>query len=189
MPRAEATARVRELVVAAVKRRLMSDVPLGAFLSGGVDSTVIVGVMRSLGVSPLKTFSIGFEGDAAFDETAPARRTAERFGTEHTEFLVKPSAIDLLDTLIWHHDGAFGDSSAIPTYMVAKLTREHVTVALTGDGGDEVFAGYLRFRAAAMADQVPEFLRDLAGERVAGDSAGSRTNGIGARAPRASAAR
>ncbi len=166
VPRAEATARVRELVIAAVKRRLMSDVPLGAFLSGGVDSTVVVGVMRSLGVSPLKTFSIGFEGDAAFDETAPARRTAERFDTEHTEFLVKPSAIDLLDTLIWHHDGAFGDSSAIPTYMVAKLTREHVTVALTGDGGDEVFAGYLRFRAAAMADQVPAFLRDLTGSML-----------------------
>jgi asparagine synthase (glutamine-hydrolysing) len=163
VPRPEATARVRELVVAAVKRRLMSDVPLGAFLSGGVDSTVVVGVMRSLGVSPLKTFSIGFEGDAAFDETAPARRTAQRFETDHTEFLVKPSAIDLLDTLIWHHDGAFGDSSAIPTYMVAKLTREHVTVALTGDGGDEVFAGYLRFRAAALADQVPGFVRELAG--------------------------
>ncbi len=178
VPRAEATARVRELVVAAVKRRLMSDVPLGAFLSGGVDSTVVVGVMRSLGVSPLKTFSIGFEGDAAFDETAPARRTAERFGTEHTEFLVKPSAIDLLDTLIWHHDGAFGDSSAIPTYMVAKLTREHVTVALTGDGGDEVFAGYLRFRAAAMADQVPAFLRELTGSVLRADSARSERTSL-----------
>jgi asparagine synthase (glutamine-hydrolysing) len=161
--RVEATARVRELVVAAVKRRLMSDVPLGAFLSGGVDSTVVVGVMRELGVNPLKTFSIGFEGDAAFDETAEARRTAARFETDHTEFRVKPSAIDLLDTLIWHHDGAFGDSSAIPTYMVAKLTREHVTVALTGDGGDEVFAGYMRFRAAALAARVPESVRGLAG--------------------------
>lgn len=159
----DATQRVRELVVAAVKRRLMSDVPLGAFLSGGVDSTVIVGVMRQLGVSPLKTFSIGFEGDASYDETAEAKRTAARFETEHTEFRVKPSAIDLLDTLIWHHDGAFGDSSAIPTYLVAKLTREHVTVALSGDGGDEVFAGYLRFRAAAMAAQVPAPLRGLAG--------------------------
>jgi asparagine synthase (glutamine-hydrolysing) len=162
VPRAEATSRVRELVVAAVRRRLMSDVPLGAFLSGGVDSTVVVGVMRELGVSPLRTFSIGFEGDAAFDETAEARRTAEGFGTDHTEFRVKPSAIDLLDTLIWHHDGAFGDSSAIPTYLVAKLTRAHVTVALNGDGGDEVFAGYLRFRAAAMAAQVPAPLRGLA---------------------------
>ncbi len=100
---------------------------------------------------------------------------------------MKPSAIDLLDTLIWHHDGAFGDSSAIPTYMVAKLTREHVTVALTGDGGDEVFAGYLRFRAAAMADQVPAFLRDLTGS-CCGRFRRARTNGIGARAPRASGA-
>ena len=161
--RPEATARVRALVVDAVKRRLMSDVPLGAFLSGGVDSTVIVGVMRQLGVAPLKTFSIGFEGDAAYDETGEAGRTAARFQTDHTEFRVKPSAVDLLDTLIWHHDGAFGDSSAIPTYMVAKLTRQHVTVALTGDGGDEVFAGYLRFRAAAMASQIPAPLRGLAG--------------------------
>jgi asparagine synthase (glutamine-hydrolysing) len=161
--RPEATARVRELVTAAVKRRLMSDVPLGAFLSGGIDSTIIVGVMRQLGVAPLRTFSIGFEGDAAYDETAPAQRTAERFGTDHTEFKVRPSALELLDTLIWHHDGAFGDSSAIPTYLVAKLTRRHVTVALTGDGGDEVFAGYLRFRAAILAARVPAFARGMAG--------------------------
>ena len=161
--RAEATTRVRELVKAAVERRLMSDVPLGAFLSGGVDSTIVVGLMRELGVSPLKTFSIGFEGDAAYDETAPAARTARRFATEHHEFRVRPSALDLLDTLIWHHDGAFGDSSAIPTYLVAKLTREHVTVALTGDGGDEMFAGYLRFRAATLAAQVPEAVRGVAG--------------------------
>ena len=157
--RAVATARVRELVTAAVKRRLMSDVPLGAFLSGGIDSTVIVGVMRQLGVAPLKTFSIGFEGDDAYDETPVARRIAEGFGTDHTEFRVRPTALDLLDRLIWHHDGAFGDSSAIPTYMVAKLTRAHVTVALTGDGGDEVFAGYMRFRAALAADRIPPLLR------------------------------
>ena len=157
--RATATARVRELVTNAVKRRLMSDVPLGAFLSGGIDSTVVVGVMRQLGVTPLKTFSIGFEGDDAYDETPFARRIAAGFGTDHTEFRVRPSALDLLDTLIWHHDGAFGDSSAIPTYLVAKLTRAHVTVALTGDGGDEVFAGYLRFRAALAADRLPAALR------------------------------
>ena len=157
--RAAATARVRELVTAAVKRRLMSDVPLGAFLSGGIDSTVIVGVMRQLGVAPLKTFSIGFEGDDAYDETPVARRIAAGFGTDHTEFRVRPTALDLLDRLIWHHDGAFGDSSAIPTYMVAKLTRAHVTVALTGDGGDEVFAGYMRFRAAITADRIPGPLR------------------------------
>jgi asparagine synthase (glutamine-hydrolysing) len=153
--RRRTAADVRELVTAAVERRLMSDVPLGAFLSGGVDSTIIVGVMSRLLREPVRTFSIGFEGDAAFDETAIARRTAAAFGTTHTEFRVAPSALDLLDTLIYHHDGPFGDSSAIPTYLVSKLTREHVTVALTGDGGDEVFAGYLRFAASLSAEHVP----------------------------------
>lgn len=155
--RPEAAKRVRELVTAAVQRRLVSDVPLGAFLSGGLDSTIIVGVMSQLMSEPVRTFSLGFEGDADFDETAIARVTAARFGTRHTEFKVKPSAIDLLDTLVYHHDGPFADSSAIPTYLVSKLTREHVTVALTGDGGDEVFAGYLRFGAALAADRVPRW--------------------------------
>ena len=157
VPRAEAAKRVRELVTAAVQRRLVSDVPLGAFLSGGLDSTIIVGVMSQLLKEPVRTFSLGFEGDSDFDETAIARATAARFGTRHTEFKVKPSAIDLLDTLVYHHDGPFADSSAIPTYLVSKLTREHVTVAMTGDGGDEVFAGYLRFGAALAADRVPQW--------------------------------
>jgi len=155
--RAAAATRVRELVTAAVEQRLVSDVPLGAFLSGGLDSTIIVGVMSQLMQEPVRTFSLGFEGDADFDETDIARATAGRFGTRHTEFKVKPSAIDLLDTLVYHHDGPFADSSAIPTYLVSKLTREHVTVALTGDGGDEVFAGYLRFGAALAADRVPRW--------------------------------
>jgi asparagine synthase (glutamine-hydrolysing) len=149
---------VRQLVTEAVRRRLVSDVPLGAFLSGGIDSTVIVGLMSRLSPAPVKTFTIGFDGEAAYDETDPARRTALRFGTEHTEFRVRPSAVDLVDRLIWHHDGPFGDSSAIPTYLVSQLTRQHVTVVLTGDGGDELFAGYLRFRAALMADRVPAAL-------------------------------
>lgn len=156
--REEAAARVRELTTAAVERRLISDVPLGAFLSGGVDSTIIVGLMSRLRSEPVRTFSIGFEGDAAFDETAVARRTARLFGTDHTEFRVTPSAVDLVDTLVYHHDGPFADSSAIPTYLVSKLTREHVTVALTGDGGDEVFAGYLRFGAAIAAERVPRWV-------------------------------
>ncbi len=155
--RVDAARRVRELVTAAVARRLVSDVPLGAFLSGGLDSTIIVGVMNQLMKEPVRTFSLGFEGDSDFDETDIARATAARFGTRHTEFKVKPSAIDLLDTLVYHHDGPFADSSAIPTYLVSKLTREHVTVALTGDGGDEVFAGYLRFGAALAADRVPRW--------------------------------
>jgi asparagine synthase (glutamine-hydrolysing) len=151
-----ARARVRELVTAAVSRRLVSDVPLGAFLSAGIDSTVVVGVMSRLMSEPVKTFTIGFEGDAAYDETWPARAIAKQFNTEHTEFRVSPSAVDLLDRLIWHYDGPFGDSSAIPTYLVAQLTRPHVTVVLTGDGGDELFGGYLRFRAALAAERVPD---------------------------------
>lgn len=157
--RAAATAHVRDLVTAAVERRLVSDVPLGAFLSGGVDSTVVVGVMSRLSDRPVKTFSIGFEGDAAYDETAFARQVADRFHTDHTEFKVTPSALELIDTLIWHHDGPFGDSSAIPTYLLSRLTRQHVTVALTGDGGDEVFAGYVRFQAALFAERLPRALR------------------------------
>ena len=155
---AAAVTKVRELVTAAVERRLISDVPLGAFLSGGIDSAIVVSVMSRLAAGKVRTFSIGFEGDPAFDESAEARATAAHFNTDHTEFRVRPSAIDLLDTLIYHHDGAFADSSAIPTYLVAKLTRQHVTVALTGDGGDEVFAGYLRFNAALAAERTPGWM-------------------------------
>lgn len=151
----DARERIRELVTGAVSRRLVSDVPLGAFLSAGIDSTIVVGVMSRLMNAPVKTFTIGFEGAPAFDETAAARQLAGRFNTEHTEFRVKPSAVDLVDQLIWHHDGPFGDSSAIPTFLVSRLTRQHVTVVLTGDGGDELFAGYLRFQAALAADRVP----------------------------------
>jgi asparagine synthase (glutamine-hydrolysing) len=159
--RRAATKRVRSLVTEAVERRLISDVPLGAFLSGGLDSTIVVGVMAQLAREPVRTFSIGFEGDAAYDETAYAREVAAKFGTNHTEFRVKPSAIDLLDQLLWHHDGPFGDSSAIPTYLVSQLTRQHVTVVLTGDGGDELFAGYLRYHAALLAERLPGAARGL----------------------------
>jgi asparagine synthase (glutamine-hydrolysing) len=139
----------------------VSDVPLGAFLSAGIDSTIVVGVMSRLMNEPVKTFTIGFDDAPAFDETTPARRVAERLGTAHTEFRVKPSAVDLIDRLIWHHDGPFGDSSAIPTFLVSQLTRQHVTVVLTGDGGDELFAGYLRFRAALAAEGVPRFVQAM----------------------------
>jgi asparagine synthase (glutamine-hydrolysing) len=152
---AEAVAGLRERMTRAVERRLVSDVPLGAFLSGGLDSTIVVGLMSRLSREPVKTFSIGFEGDATYDETAYARIAADRFGTRHTEFRVAPSALDLIDTLVWHHDGPFGDSSAVPTYIVSKLARAHVTVALTGDGGDELFAGYRRFQAAVQSERLP----------------------------------
>jgi asparagine synthase (glutamine-hydrolysing) len=152
---AAARERVRQLVTEAVSRRRESDVPLGAFLSAGIDSTIVVGVLSRLSGAPVRTFTIGFEDAPDFDETSAARRIAERFRTEHTEFRVRPSAVQLVDRLIWHHDGPFGDSSAIPTFLVSELTRPHVTVVLTGDGGDDVFAGYLRFRAALAAERIP----------------------------------
>jgi asparagine synthase (glutamine-hydrolysing) len=173
--RNEAARTVRTLLTAAVERRLVSDVPLGAFLSGGVDSTIVVGLMSKLMGEPVKTFSIGFEGDASYDETSYARLVADRFHTEHTEFRVTPSAVDLIDTLIWHHDGPFGDSSAIPTYIVSELTRRHVTVVLNGDGGDEVFAGYRRFQASVWSEKIPAWARGLAETllaRVPGSASG-----------------
>ena len=141
---------LREQLEEAVKLRLVSDVPLGAFLSGGLDSSLIVALMRRHSNAAVKTFSIGFEGDDSFDESPHAERVARHLQTEHTSFRVQPDALSLLPDLVWHHDQPFADSSAIPTYLVSKLTREQVTVALTGDGGDELFAGYERFYAAAL---------------------------------------
>ncbi|MSO55900.1 MAG: asparagine synthase (glutamine-hydrolyzing) [Acidobacteria bacterium] len=151
--------KLRRLMTDAVERRLVSDVPLGAFLSGGVDSTIIVGLMSQLLDRPVKTFSIGFKDSPGYDETSYARLSAKRFKTDHTEFIVEPGAFDLIDKLVWHHDGPFGDSSAVPTYLVSQLTRRQVTVVLTGDGGDELFAGYLRFYAALTAERTPQVLR------------------------------
>ncbi len=145
----------------AVKLRLISDVPLGAFLSGGLDSSLIVALMRRHSNSAIKTFSIGFEGDDSFDETPYAQQVAEYLETDHTAFTVKPDAMELLSDLVWHHDQPFADSSAIPTYLVSKLTREHVTVALTGDGGDELFAGYERFYAAKLFQKLSVIPRPL----------------------------
>lgn len=159
----EAEHAVRELFVAAVRRRLVAEVPVGAFLSGGIDSTLVVAVMSQLSVKPVKTFSIGFEGAPEFDETRYARLVADRYGCEHTEFKVKPESFGLIDRLAWHYDEPFADPSSIPTYLVSKLTREAgCSVALTGDGGDEVFAGYARFVAAVSAERVPRPIRRLA---------------------------
>jgi asparagine synthase (glutamine-hydrolysing) len=144
--------RLRELLEDAVRVRLLADVPVGAFLSGGIDSTAIVALMARIMDRPVKTFAIGFEDDPSFNELEYARLAARAYGTEHHEFVVRPDAIDLLPKLVWHYDQPFADSSAIPTYLVSKLTREHVTVALTGDGGDELFAGYDRFAAARVAE-------------------------------------
>jgi asparagine synthase (glutamine-hydrolysing) len=143
---------LREHFEEAVKVRLISDVPLGAFLSGGVDSAAVVAVMSRLLGHPVSTFAIGFSDDPSFNELPYARIVADRYRTDHHEFMVKPDAIDLLPKLVWHYDQPFADSSAIPSYYVAQLTREHVKVALTGDGGDELFAGYERFAAARVAE-------------------------------------
>jgi len=154
----EAEERFRDLLRAAVKRRLVADVPLGAFLSGGLDSSAVVAFMAEEAAGRVRTFTIGFVGDAAYDETAHARVVAERFGTDHTEFVVEPKALELIDRLVFHHDGPFGDSSAVPTYLLSELTRSKVTVALNGDGGDEVFAGYLRLYGGALSERLPRIL-------------------------------
>jgi len=138
----ELRARLRE----AVRLRLVSDVPLGAFLSGGVDSSAVVALMAQEIAEPVRTFSIGFR-EEDFDELSFARLVAERFGTRHTEWVVEPRALEILPQLVWHFDQPFADPSAIPTWYVAKLAREHVTVVLNGDGGDEDFAGYGRYAA------------------------------------------
>jgi asparagine synthase (glutamine-hydrolysing) len=151
----EATARPEEEYVEelrarldeAVRMMLIADVPLGAFLSGGVDSSAVVGLMSRATNAPVKTFSIGFREDS-YDELKYARLAARHFETDHRELIVTPDVCRLVDELVLHYDEPFADQSSIPTYLVAKLAREHVTVALTGDGGDEVFAGYNRHVAA-----------------------------------------
>ena len=145
-----AATRVRSLLHDAVARRTVADVPVGAFLSGGVDSSAVVATLAQLSPTPIRTFTIGFD-DKGFDERRYARMVAQRYRTDHHEFVVAPDAVALIERLIWHHDQPFGDSSAIPMYLLSELTREHVTVALCGDGGDELFAGYERFAAGVAA--------------------------------------
>jgi asparagine synthase (glutamine-hydrolysing) len=135
---------LRALLDEAVRVRLEADVPLGAFLSGGIDSSTVVGLMARHMNQPVKTFSIGFHEDS-YNELKYARIAARKFGTDHHEFIVTPEVCDIVEELVWHFDEPFADSSAIPTYMVAKLAREHVKVVLSGDGGDELFAGYTRY--------------------------------------------
>jgi asparagine synthase (glutamine-hydrolysing) len=160
---ADSAAEVRRLVIEAVKRRLESDVPLGAFLSGGLDSTVVVGVMSRLLGCKVRTFSLGFSADPRYDESAYAREVATTFETQHEEFIVDSTfSPDMLDELVRAHDAPFGDSSAIPMSIVSRLARQHVTVALTGDGGDDVFCGYDRFLVAEALARVPSRLGQMA---------------------------
>ena len=147
----DAAGEVRRLLEAAVRRRLVSDVPLGAFLSGGIDSSTVVALMAAELDRPVQTFTIGFEDRDGYDERPYARLAARRHATDHHEFVVRPDAVDLVERLVWHHDQPFGDSSAIPTFLLSEVTRRHVTVALSGDGGDELFAGYERFAAGLAA--------------------------------------
>jgi len=153
--------RLRAELEESVKLRLISDVPLGAFLSGGMDSSLIVGIMAKLSGQPVKTFSIGFE-EKEFDELSYARIVSDHFLTEHHEFIVKPNAIEILPKLVWYYNEPFSDSSAIPTYYVANLTKDFVKVVLTGDAGDENFAGYPRYLRSmwvASFTRIPEKLR------------------------------
>lgn len=165
-----------ELLDDSIRLRLRSDVPLGAFLSGGIDSSLIVSLAQRQLEQPMHTFSIGFE-QADFDETKYARQVAAWARTEHHEYRVQPSAVEMLEQIVYHYDEPFGDSSVIPTWHLCKWTRQHVKVALSGDGGDELFAGYDRYRALWMSrwfDQLIPVGPVLGGRWVQGLRASNR---------------
>jgi asparagine synthase (glutamine-hydrolysing) len=154
----------------AVREQMISDVPLGAFLSGGIDSTIIAGLMQQASERPVKTFAIGFP-DPSYDETRYAELAARHLGTDHETFIVEPKAWETLPELAWHFDEPFADSSALPTWYVARETRRAVTVALTGDAGDELFGGYDRYRALALTElfhRLPSGPRRLLSGTMAG---------------------
>ena len=166
----DAIVETTRLVREATKLRMISEVPLGAFLSGGVDSSMVVALMAQESNAPVKTFSIGFE-DQDFSELKYARAVAEHVGAEYNEFIVRPDALEVLPTLIDHYGEPYADSSAVPTYYVSKETRKHVTVALNGDGGDESFGGYERYaamQAAEIYQRFPAALRKIFIEMPAG---------------------
>jgi asparagine synthase (glutamine-hydrolysing) len=178
--------RVRELIREATRIRLMSEVPLGAFLSGGIDSSAVVAAMAEQMSEPVKTFSIGFP-DRAFDELNYARLVAERFATEHHEFVVEPHALEIMPKLARHYGEPFADASAIPSFYLAELTGRHVTVALNGDGGDESFAGYRRYVSndkASHLNWLPTSIGRLAPLFARPWGYGLRNNGTRARIQR-----
>jgi asparagine synthase (glutamine-hydrolysing) len=152
---------IRERIRTAVRRRMISDVPLGAFLSGGVDSSAVVAAMAEQSAQPVKTFSIGFANDE-YNELPAAREVARRFGTDHHEHVVEPEAIEIIPKIVRHYGEPFADASAVPSFYLAEMASRHVTVALNGDGGDETFAGYTRYAAQALLqhlDVVPASMR------------------------------
>src|SRR5207249_6404735 len=150
----------------AVRLRMISDVPLGAFLSGGIDSSAVVAFMAQNSATPVRTFSIGFE-EARYDETMYADLVARQYGTDNTKLTVTPEYMNDIESILLNFDEPFGDSSALPTYLVSLLTRRHVTVALSGDGGDELFGGYITYRMllrfAQLMRFVPNALKPFAG--------------------------
>ncbi|MBI9016477.1 MAG: asparagine synthase (glutamine-hydrolyzing) [Phycisphaerae bacterium] len=163
----EAAKLLREKLEQAVRLRMISDVPLGAFLSGGLDSTIIVGLMSQLSDGPVKTCSIGFE-DELYNELPFARRVADKFKCDHQEYIVKPDCANVIGKLAHHYDSPFADCSALPTYHLSLMARQRVTVALTGDAGDECFGGYDRYKAMAMSQKIYKnvILRKLAGMKI-----------------------
>jgi asparagine synthase (glutamine-hydrolysing) len=156
---------LKEKLLAAVRKRMISDVSLGAFLSGGVDSSLVTAFMAMLSDSPVKTFSIGFK-EESHNELKYAKMVADKYSTEHHELIVEPDAMSILPEIIWSYGEPFADPSQIPTYYVAKTAKNFVTVALTGDGGDESFGGYSNYTAHYFASYYRKYLPDLIGLRV-----------------------
>jgi asparagine synthase (glutamine-hydrolysing) len=182
----DAEAELLERLREAVRIRLISDVPLGAFLSGGVDSSTIVALMAQESGAPVKTFSIGFD-EKEYDELPYARLVAQRYATEHHEFVVRPDAAAIFPKLVWHYNEPYADSSAIPTYYLSEMARRYVTVALNGDAGDENFAGYRRYvtsSAARRFDSLPSPVRGavrMAARTLPGDALSRSVAGRGGR--------
>ncbi|MEE8415690.1 MAG: asparagine synthase (glutamine-hydrolyzing) [Desulfobacterales bacterium] len=160
---AEIIEKLQELITEAVRLRLVSDVPLGAFLSGGMDSSTVVGIMSKISNSSVKTFSVGFP-PGKFDESPYARRVAKHFQTDHYEYTMEKLSTDLLEHLVWHHDEPVGDSSCIPLFLLSRLAKQHVTVALSGEGADELFAGYHQYpleRLGQYYDLLPKSAKHI----------------------------
>jgi len=161
----ELVEQLRAILNESVVLHQVSDVPVGAFLSGGIDSSAIVAMMAKPAAGRLKTFSIGF-AEASFDELSHARAVAKQFGTDHYDLVLRPDAVQIVEALTWYLDEPFGDTSAIPTYMVSKLAAEHVKVVLSGDGGDELFAGYDKYIVEGRErayDRLPGAVKKIAG--------------------------